>query len=84
MNKQTLIANIKTPNIEAYTFPAGPKGVGIEKIGLDKNKLAIDLTDGRQQIVELPDWWFGTRAEYNALTKAEKDRYVLHFIEEGS
>lgn len=36
------------------------------------------------QALPLYKAWFGTRAEYNALTAAEKYGCVLHFIEEGS
>ena len=30
------------------------------------------------------DWWFGTRAEYDALSESEKTEKSLYFIEEGS
>ncbi len=29
-------------------------------------------------------WWFGTREEYNAMTSDERNKYELHFIEEGT
>lgn len=28
--------------------------------------------------------WFGTKEEYNAMTEADRNKYELHFIEEGS
>lgn len=84
MDKQMLSAEIITPEISAYTFPAGPKGNSITKIEKVGNTLVFTFDNGETQSVVFPEWWFGTRSEYNAMTAAQRNEYTLHFIEEDS
>lgn len=79
-----LCAEILTPQVKAVTFPTGPKGNGIKSIKQQENRLTVTYDNGEEQIFELPDWWFGTRTEYNALSANEKTEKSLYFIEEGS
>lgn len=83
MFENIINAGISTPEVNAYTYPQGPKGpqgTGIKSISQDKNKIIITLDDDSTQELAFPDWWFGTREEYNALSYEEKSRYYLHFI----
>lgn len=84
MELKTVKASIKTPVVNAYTFPEGPRGRGIKEIVQDKNKLDILFDDDTHQLIEMPNWWFGTRAEYNRLSSYEKKSRDIYFIEEGT
>lgn len=84
MAKNNINASISVPVINAYTYPQGPRGVGIKSITQDGNTVTIVLDDNSKSKLTFPDWWFGTRAEYNAMTQDEKNMFELHFIEEGS
>lgn len=84
MNDVNITASVTAPEVRAFTLPAGPKGVGIRKVTLSGNLITIEYDDGNTQTLSLPGWWFGTRAQYNALTAEEKAEYSLHFIEEGT
>lgn len=77
-------ADILTPQVSASTYPAGPKGNGIKSISQQENRLTVTYDNGETQVFELPDWWFGTRDEYNALSSDEKTAKSLYFIEEGT
>lgn len=83
MFENIISAGISTPEINACTYPQGPKGpkgTGIKNISQDKNRIIITFDDDSVQELAFPDWWFGTREEYNSLTDEEKNRYYLHFI----
>ena len=54
------------------------------KIKQEENRLTVTYEDGASQVFELPDWWFGTRREYNGLSKTERTEKSLYFIEEGT
>lgn len=87
MDKQLLCTNIKTPKLEAYTFPAGPAGKdgrGITEVLGGTNYFTIKFSDGTSQVVEIPGWWFGTRKEFNETPSDELRKYALHFVLEGS
>lgn len=75
---------IKTPDICVQTYPAGPRGIGIKSIEQEDNKIIMTFDNGQVNVIEIPDWWFGTRNEYNALSEAEKTSKSLYFIEEGT
>ena len=77
-------ADIQTPQVSASTYPAGPRGNGIKSISQQENRLTVTYDNGETQVFELPDWWFGTREEYNSMSEEERNIYDLHFIEEGS
>ncbi|MBR3868072.1 MAG: hypothetical protein IKM66_02035 [Clostridia bacterium] len=77
-------AQIQTPQVNAATYPTGPRGNGIKSIEQHENLLTVTYDNGKTQVFELPDWWFGTRAQYNALSADEKKEKSLYFIEEGS
>ena len=77
-------AEICVPSVGAFTFPEGPRGKGIREILQTKNELIIIFDDGVRQILPFPDWWFGTRSEYNRLSAEEKQNKDLYFIEEGT
>ena len=66
------------------TYPTGPRGRGIKEISQSQNKLSVTYDDDKTQDFMLPDWWFGTRAEYNRLSQAERSEKSLYFIEEGT
>ena len=76
--------NINQPEINAETLPAGPRGRGIESISQHENLLTVTYDDGAKQDFFLPDWWFGTKSEYNKLSVDEKRSKSLYFIEEGT
>ncbi len=76
--------SLETPVINACTLPAGPKGNGIKSINQQENRLTVTYDNGEKQTFELPDWWFGTRSEYDNLTESEKREKSLYFIEEGT
>ena len=76
--------NISQPEINVETLPAGPRGRGIESISQKENLLTVTYDDGGTQDFFLPDWWFGTKSEYNKLSAAEKSSKSLYFIEEGT
>ena len=84
MEHKTIKASIKSPVINAYTFPEGPKGRGIKKITHEKNMLTILYDDESSQIIPMLNWWFGTRSEYNCLLPSEKNQYEMYFIEEAT
>ena len=84
MNEPIITAGVSTPEVRAFTMPAGPQGVGIKRVTLSGNIVTIEYDNGNKQTLSLPGWWFGTREEYNAMTSEEKAEYSLHFIEEGS
>lgn len=44
-------------------------------------KIMLDMLTNSQAY---KPWWFGTREEYNSMTEAERNKYKLHFVEEGS
>ena len=73
-------AEIQTPHINAVTYPAGPRGYGIKSIQQHENRLTVTYDNGETQVFELPDWWFGTRSQYNALSQDEKTEKSLYFI----
>lgn len=77
-------AQIICPEICVTTPPTGPRGAGIRHISQEGNRLTVTYEDARTQVFELPDWWFGTRAEYNRLSQAERSEKSLYFIEEGT
>lgn len=77
-------AEIHTPQVKAATYPTGPKGNGIKSIEQQENRLTVTYDNDETQIFELPDWWFGTRSQYNELSPAERVEKSLYFIEEGS
>ena len=83
-NRNCNSVSIETPVINACTLPAGPKGNGIKSISQHENLLTVTYDNGEEQIFELPDWWFGTRNEYNSLSESEKTEKSLYFIEEGT
>ena len=66
------------------TYPTGPRGRGRKEISQSQNKLTVTYDDDKTQDFMLPDWWFGTRDEYNSLSEAEKTEKSLYFIEEGT
>ncbi len=76
--------SIDTPSVTACTFPTGPRGIGIKSISQTDNYITVTYDDERTQVLMLPDWWFGTRAEFNSLSETEKTEKSLYFIEEGS
>lgn len=76
--------SIEPPVVNAVTFPTGPRGTGIRSITQQDNTITVTYDDGREQVFLLPDWWFGTREEFNMLSDAEKSEKSLYFIEEGS
>lgn len=84
MSEYTVNASISVPEVNACTYPQGPRGTGIQSVSQNKDVITVTLDDGRQFSVTFPDWWFGTRNEYNLLTQEERDSFYLHFIEEGS
>ena len=83
-NRNCNSVSIETPVINVSTLPAGPKGNGIKSIRQHENLLTVTYDNGEEQIFELPDWWFGTRNEYNSLSESEKAEKSLYFIEEGT
>lgn len=76
--------SIDVPCVNAVTLPTGPRGAGISEIEQKDNKLTVTYDNGDKQVFELPDWWFGTRDEYNSLSDTEKTEKSLYFIEEGT
>ncbi len=84
MNKCHIDAFIDTETIDAYTYPSGPRGVGIKSITQDENNIVITYDDGANSVLEFPSWWFGTRADYNKLSPSERAKYYIYFIEEGT
>ncbi len=84
MNCKTVKADIKCPAVNAFTFPEGPRGVGIKDILQDKNKLIILFDNETSKTLEMPNWWFGTRDEYNSLSAEERASRDIYFIEEGT
>ncbi len=84
MSECKLDVKVTTPQINAYTYPSGPKGVGIKEIIQSQNKILFILDDNKERIVEFPNWWFGTAESYNRLSAEDKHKYELYFIEEGS
>lgn len=83
-NSNRICVSVETPVINACTLPSGPKGNGIKSIKQHENMLTVTYDNGEEQNFELPDWWFGTRAEYNNLSESEKKSKSLYFIEEGT
>ena len=77
-------ASVTVPSADAYTFPAGPRGTGIKEITQTKNEIIIVFDDDTRQVLSFPDWWFGTRNEYNRLSQEERCSKDLYFIEEGT
>ncbi len=77
-----LNASITVPEVAASTYPQGPKGIGISSFTQNGNIITVTFDDGSTETLTFPDWWFGTMAEYNAMTDEEKSLYTLHFIEE--
>ncbi|MBR5232975.1 MAG: hypothetical protein IKW03_02075 [Clostridia bacterium] len=84
MECKTVKAEIKSPVVNAFTFPEGPRGIGIKEIRRINNVMIITFDDDRQQVLEMPDWWFGTRTEYNNLSESQKYEKEIYFIEEGT
>ena len=80
----TVQAFVQPEKINAYTVPSGPRGNGIKTITQYGNQIIVTYDNDKQDILNFPDWWFGTRAQYNALTREERNKYYLYFIEEGS
>lgn len=83
-NNNTINAFITPETVDAYTFPCGPRGVGIKSISQDGNIITVTYDDGRINNLTFPVWWFGTRAQYNALSVSDRMNYYIYFIEEDS
>lgn len=83
-NGNNICARIETPVVNACTYPTGPKGNGIKSIKQQENSLTVTYDNDEKQVFDLPDWWFGTRSEYNSLSASEKTEKSLYFIEEGT
>lgn len=83
-NYNNTTISLSQPEINAETLPAGPRGRGIESISQQENVLTVTYDDGAKQDFFLPDWWFGTKSEYNKLSADEKRSKSLYFIEEGT
>lgn len=81
---KTVNAGIITQQVNAYTFPSGPRGIGIKDVAQKGNTIVFTFDNDSVEEFVFPDWWFGTRDEYNALTDNEKTSKQLYFIEEGS
>ncbi len=77
-------AGITTPHVDAYTFPSGPRGAGIKSVIQEDNTIIFTFDDESIEKFVFPDWWFGTREEYNSLSDREKTEKQLYFIEEGT
>ncbi len=77
-------AGITTPHVDAYTFPSGPRGAGIKAVVQEDNTIIFTFDDESIEKFIFPDWWFGTREEYNRLSDREKTEKQLYFIEEGT
>ncbi len=84
MDIKSFEVNVEPQKVEAKTYPAGPRGTGIKSVTQNGNDFKITFDDGSEQCFSIPDWWFGTREEYNALSSEEKQSRALYFIEEGS
>ncbi len=79
-----ICAEKNTDGVCVRTYPTGPRGRGISEIHQTENRLTVTYDDGVTQDFQLPDWWFGTRDEYNSLPADEKTSKSLYFIEEGT
>lgn len=85
MNECKIIsAGFTTPHVDAYTFPSGPRGAGIRSVTQEDNTIVFKFDDGSIENFIFPDWWFGTRNQYNELSHEEKTSKQLYFIEEGT
>lgn len=84
MDNCNINAFLTTPKVDAFTFQSGPRGIGIKSITQDGNTIIITYDDGKTSSLTFPDWWFGTRREYNNLSANDKMRYYIFFIEEGT
>ncbi|MBQ8209916.1 MAG: hypothetical protein IJZ35_04980 [Clostridia bacterium] len=80
MNADILNAGITVPEVNAYTYPQGPRGIGIRNIRQTNSKLIITFDDNTVKELDFPNWWFGTRDEYSALTAEERKECFLFFI----
>lgn len=47
-------------------------------------KMFQELVDNAKEHPSYREWWFGTREEYNSLTKDERNEKLIYFIEEGT
>ena len=75
-----LNASISTTEVNAATYPQGPRGKGIKSIRQDLNSIIITLDDDSEYTVAFPDWWFGTIDEYNAIPIEDRTKHYLYFI----
>lgn len=73
-------ASITTPQVNAYTYPQGPRGYGIKSISQDRNKIIFTFDNGETQEITFPDWWFGSIEQYNALPLEDRSSCYLYFI----
>lgn len=74
--------DILVPDVKVSTYPQGPRGVGIKSITQQDNYIYITFDDGNGSIINFPDWWFGTKEMYYALSPEERNRFSIHFIRE--
>lgn len=79
-----LEASVNTPSVNAFTFPSGPRGAGIKSVSQTGNSIIFTFDDDVVEQFIFPEWWFGTRHEYNSLSAAEKTSKMLYFIQEGT
>ena len=80
MNVDILNAAISLPQVNAYTYPCGPRGVGISSVTQDDNRIILTFDDNRVTELAFPAWWFGTKEEYALLTYEQKQTYFMFFI----
>ncbi len=83
MSESKINVQINTPKINAYTYPSGPKGIGIKEVKQYGNKIQLIFDDESESVFEFPNWWFGTANDYNNLSFTEKQSKELYFILEG-
>ncbi len=84
MSNNEVNAKITVPEMNILMYQQGPKGVGIKSINQENNKIRITLDNNQSYYVAFPNWWFGTRTEYNRLSADERNASYMHFILEGS
>lgn len=83
MNSDIINVSVTTPQINAYTYPQGPRGVGIAAVTQSNNKIIVTLEDNSVSELDFPAWWFGTKEEYATLSLAQKQSYFLFFIKDN-
>ena len=80
MNSDIINASVTAPQINACTYPQGPRGVGIASVTQSNNSIIVTMEDGNTSELEFPAWWFGTKEEYASLDFSQKQRFFLFFI----